>query len=140
MGVALSLLLILLAGCSGDADGADPFDPGDDRRGTSGGPALDSALLGGWRNVLIIEVPGDIQRWTTVWLFDAGGTCRQTVETESFAEGVPRITQRDCTYATAGGRISIGYTGAGTVVFDYFFADFSPDRLVLDGFEYARLP
>jgi hypothetical protein len=27
----------------------------------------------------------------------------------------------------------------GTLVLEYSFADFSPDRLILDGFEYERL-
>jgi hypothetical protein len=53
-------------------------------------------------------------RWTTTWRFDAGGSCRQTIVAESLAEGFPRTTERSC----------IG---------------FSPDRLVLDGYEYQRL-
>jgi 3-oxoacyl-(acyl-carrier-protein) synthase len=48
-------------------------------------------------------------------LDDAGGVCRQTVETESLAEGSPRIAECACTYATVSGRISISYLGAGTL-------------------------
>jgi hypothetical protein len=137
LGLALSLLLTLAA--CGDADGPDPFEPGTDQDGTSGPPTSDTALLGTWRNVTIIQVPGDLQRWTTIWLFDAAGLCRQTVETESLAEGFPRVTERTCSYGTSSGEITIHYLEAGTLTFDYSFAGFSPDRLVLDGFEYERV-
>jgi hypothetical protein len=49
------------------------------------------------------------------------------------------VTVRDCGFVTSAGRIAITFAGAGMVQFEYFFADFSPDRLVLDGFEYERL-
>jgi len=134
--VALSLLLIA---CGGDADGPDVAGPGGDLNGTSSGGALDATIIGSWRNVVVVQVPGDLQTWTTVWTFQSDGVCRQTVETESLSEGFPRVTERDCGFVTSGGRVAITFVGAGTVQFDYFFADFSPDRLVLDGFEYERL-
>ncbi len=140
MGLALSLLLTLAPACGGEADGHDPFEPGSHPSGTSGPPATDTGLVGTWRNVTIIQVPGDLQRWTTVWRFDDAGLCRQTVETESLAEGFPRTTERTCSYSTSSGEITIHYLEAGTLTFDYSFAGFSPDRLVLDGFEYERLP
>ena len=139
MGLALSLCLILLAACSGEADGPDPFGPGRDQSGTSGGGGGAAALVGSWRNVVVVQVPGDIQTWTTIWRFDADGICHQTVETESLAEGFPRTTDRACGYLTSGGEITITYVGGGSVTFDFSFAAFSPDRLVLDGFEYERL-
>lgn len=87
----------------------------------------------------MIEVPGDLQTWTTTWHFDAAGTCRQTLVTESLAEGFPRTTVRDCSWATNGGEVAITFAGGGTVTFDFSFAALDPDRLVLDGFEYQRL-
>ncbi|HEU5041924.1 MAG TPA: hypothetical protein VFT84_13925, partial [Gemmatimonadales bacterium] len=116
-----------------------PFDPGGDRSGSSGGGGSAAALIGTWRNVVVVEVPGDIQTWTTVWEFDADGICRQTVDTESLAEGIPRVTERGCEFTVASDEVTISYVGGGTVVFPFFFAGFSPDRLVLDGFEYERL-
>jgi hypothetical protein len=139
LGLLFSLALILLAACDGDADGTDPFGPGRDRTGSSGGGSSAEVLVGTWRNLTVVQVPGDIQTWTTVWRFDADGICLQTVETESLAEGFPRTTERACEYTTAGGEITISYVGGGEVTFDFFFAAFSPDRLVLDGFEYDRL-
>jgi hypothetical protein len=135
----LGSLLIAGSACGGDADGPDPLGPGRNPGGSSGGGSNDPTVVGSWENVSVIQVPGDVQRWTTVWLFDAEGMCQQTVETESLAEGQAHVTERACTYATAAGEITIHYLGAGTLTFDFSFADFSPDRLVLDGFEYQRL-
>lgn len=87
---------------------------------------------------MVIEVPGDMQTWTTTWEFAAAGTCRQTVVVESLAEGFPRTTVRTCTFGVSGGNVTIAFTGAGTLTFAFSFAGFSPDRLVLDGFEYQR--
>ncbi len=139
MGLALSLCLILLPACSGDADGPDPLAPGRDQDGASQDTDGAAALVGTWRNVVVVQVPADIQTWTTTWRFDADGICRQTVETESLAEGFPRTTERACTYLTAGDEITIAFLGGGSVTFEFSFAAFSRDRLVLDGFEYQRL-
>ena len=87
----------------------------------------------------MVEVPGDLQTWTTTWHFDADGGCRQTVVTESVAEGFPRVTERGCTYAAGDFEITVRFGGGGVLELEYAFADFSPDRLVLDGFEYERL-
>ena len=107
--------------------------------GASGGGGGGSALVGAWQTVVVIEVPGDLQTWTTTWRFDSAGTCRQTVITESLAEGFPRTTERTCTWTTNTGEVAISYVGGGTVTFDFSFAALDPDRLVLDGFEYQRL-
>jgi hypothetical protein len=138
LGRALSLTLVIAA-CSGEADGPDPLHPGGDRPGTSGSGVLDGGLVGSWRNVTVVQVPGDLQTWITVWRFESDGGCRQTVETESLAEGFPRVTERSCTYLTAAGSLTISYLGSGTSTFDYSFAGFSPNRLILDGFEYQRI-
>ena len=87
---------------------------------------------------MVIQVPGDLQTWTTTWQFDAEGTCRQTVITESLAEGFPRTTERACTWVADGGEVAISFVGGGTLTFGFSFAGLSPDRLVLDGFEYQR--
>jgi hypothetical protein len=98
-----------------------------------------ATLVGTWRTVTVIDVPGDIQTWTTTWRFDAAGSCHQTVVTESQAEGVARTTERACTWRIDDGRVVIAFVGAGTLAFDFSFAGQSPDRLVLDGFEYQRV-
>jgi len=140
--LALLVPLILgLAACNGDPTGPRGGLPGGGGggSGTSGGGTSQSALVGDWRTVLVIEVPGDIQTWTTTWHFDGAGSCRQTLVTESLAEGFPRTTERICTWATNGGQIAITFVGGGTLSFDFSFAALDPDRLVLDGFEYQRL-
>lgn len=129
----------MLAACSGDA-----LAPGTDRPGggfgpgTSGADGVSATLVGVWQSVVVIQVPGDLQTWTTTWRFDAEGTCRQTVVTESLAEGFPRTTERTCTWTTNGAQVTIDYIGGGALTFDFSFAGFSPDRLILDGFEYQR--
>lgn len=104
----------------------------------SGGGADGSALVGTWRTVVVIQVPGDLQTWTTTWEFDAAGTCRQTIVTQSLAEGFPRTTERTCSWNATGSEVTITFVGGGTLTFDYSFAGLSPDRLVLDGYEYQR--
>ena len=107
--------------------------------GVSSGGALDEALIGTWQTVLVIQVADDLQTWTTTWRFATAGTCRQTVVTESLAEGFPRTTTRDCTWRTNDGAVAITYAAGGTVSFDFSFAALDPARLVLDGLEYHRV-
>jgi hypothetical protein len=109
MGLALSLCLILLAACSGSALGPDPFGPGRDPSGTADGRGAPVVLIGTWRTVLVIQVPDDLQTWTTT------------------------------IYRTSAGEMTFTFAGGGNLTFDFLFAAFSPDRLVLDGFEYERL-
>lgn len=130
-------MLNALPACSDET--SSPSRPTGDRTGTSGGGGT-ATLVGSWRTTLVIEVPGDLQTWTTTWRFDADGVCRQQQVIESLAEGVPRVTQRSCTYVADGSSITITYLGGGTLTFEYELAGFSPDRLILDGFEYQRLP
>jgi hypothetical protein len=68
---------------------------------------------------------------------EAGGP--DTGETESLSERIPRVAERSCTYLISGDEIAVGFEAGGTLRLDFSFADFSPDRLVLDGFEYERL-
>jgi len=133
-------MLTLLAACSGDS-----FAPSGTLPATGSGPAVsgggggdNAALVGVWLTTVLIQVPGDVQTWTTTWEFDAAGTCLQTIVVESLAEGFPRTTVRACTFVATGGDVTISFVGAGTLTFAFSFAGFSPDRLVLDGFEYQR--
>lgn len=133
-----ALILLTLAGCGGEPTAPRPDQPGGNGSGTATGGGS-TAIVGGWQNVIVIEVPGDVQTWTTTWRFESDGTCRQTVVTQSLAEGFPRTTDRTCAYSIGGSSITIAYTGAGVLTFSFSFAGFSPDRLVLDGFEYQRI-
>jgi hypothetical protein len=114
-----------------------PF-PGGGGGGQTGGTSP-SPLVGDWQTVVLIQVSDDLQRWTTTWRFEAGDTCRQTIVTESLAEGFPRTSERSCTYLTNESSVAITYADGATVTFDFSFTGFSPDRLVLDGYEYQRL-
>jgi hypothetical protein len=58
--------------------------------------------------------------------------------TESLAEGFPRTTVLACTWTITGTQLQIAFAGGGTLVMEFSFAGLSPDRLVLDGFEYQR--
>ena len=137
VGLALSLLVVLVTACGeGGPTGIDR--PGGND-GTSGSPNAAEQLAGTWRTTLVIEVPGDIQTWTTTWRFEADGDCHQTLESESLSEGFPRVTERSCTFLADGLQVTIAFIGGATVVLEYSFAGFSPDRLILDGFEYQRI-
>ena len=132
--------MLLLAGCTGEPTAPRADQPGGGfGSGTSSGGGGTAALVGVWQTVVVIQVPGDLQTWTTTWRFDEGGTCRQTVVTESLAEGFPRTTERACTFVVHGSEVTISFAGGGSLTFAFSFAGFSPDRLVLDGFEYQRL-
>lgn len=131
--------MLLTLACSGDPTSLD-LDPGrDPGGGTSGGRNASAALVGTWRTVVVVEVPGDIQTWTTTWTFDDEGTCGQTIVTESLAEGFPRTTDRACGYRVGDFELTVDFVGGGTLILEYRFAGFSRNRLVLDGFEYERL-
>lgn len=127
----------MLLAC-GDGGSTGPGRP-DGGTGTSGDESPTERLVGTWRYETLVEVPGDIQAWSTTWRFDPDGACLQTVVTQSLAEGFPRTSERPCTFVARDFAVTIAFTGAGTVDFEYTFADFSPDRLVLDGLEYQRI-
>ncbi len=133
---ALGAVALLLSACSADAVQPRPDEPGGNRSGT-GSPS--PTITGTWRNVVVIQVPGDLQTWTTTWRFDAGGACLQTNVTESLAEGVPRTTERSCRYAISGTRITISYPAGGALTFDFDLTGPASDVLVLNGFEYQRI-
>jgi hypothetical protein len=132
-------LILAATACEGEPTGPPTGQPGSgSSSGTSNGSASSAALVGVWQTVAVVQVPGDLQTWTTTWQFDADGTCRQIQETESLAEGFPRTSELPCTWTTSGSQIVVTFDGGGTLVMQFSFAGFSPDRLVLDGVEYQR--
>lgn len=137
LALGLSLLLIAAAGCDGGGV-TGPQRP-QDTSGTSDGATPAGRLAGAWRTTVVVQVPADIQTWITIWQFDADGTCLQTQEVRSVVEGVPRVTERPCTFTADGAAITIAYAGGATLVLDYAFSLLSPDLLILDGFEYQRV-
>jgi hypothetical protein len=136
--LALALPLLLIGAGCGDPAPTEPRRPLDDT-GTSGGDTPVGRLVGSWRATLIVEVPGDVQTWTTTWRFDPDGACLHTQEVRSAAEGVRRITERPCSFVADDFEITISYTGGATLVLDYAFPSSSSDVLTLDGFEYERV-
>lgn len=140
-GLALALSLLLIGGSCGEGDptGTGRLPGTDGTTGTSGTPSGAELLVGTWRNVLFIEVPGDLQTWTTTWRFDDGGICRRTAVTESLAEGFPRTSEQGCTYVAGDFELTIAFESGAVLEVEYGFEGFSPERLVLDGFKYERL-
>lgn len=125
-------------GCGGERN---LFAPHDGQTATGGRASGDARLVGEWETVLLVDVPGDSQTWTTTWLFRGDLTCRFTRSILSVAEGTPRITVRPCTWRTANATVLVTYTdpaGTGSVL-PYDFASFDPDRLLLEGIEYRRV-
>jgi hypothetical protein len=132
----------VLAACSGDPVANTPETgpiPGRNPGGGTSSSSGSSTLAGTWRVKLVVEVPGDVQTWITTWHFNADGSCHQTMVTESLAEGIPRTQDRDCSFSVNGSNVDITFTGGAMLSLEYSFAGFSPNRLVLDGFEYERL-
>ena len=89
---------------------------------------------------MLIAVPNDFERVITTWEFNPDGTCRHVTVTQLLIEGVPFTRVRDCHYEVPGSVVRVTYAAApGSVDFDFSFASFDPDRLVLDGFEFERI-
>lgn len=117
------------------------FAPDDGQTGVGGRPAGDGRLVGEWQTIILMDVPGDSQTWTTTWLFRADLTCRFTRSIFSIADGVPRVTLRPCTWRTANATVLVTYTdppGTG-ISLPYDFVAFDPNRLLLEGIEYQRV-
>ena len=141
-GAGLVFLIAALAGataCGSDATGLEADRPGSGFGAGTSGSGSASALVGTWQAVVVMQVPGDVQTVTTTWQFDAAGTCRETRVTESLAEGFPRTIDLACTWTSTDTAITVTFAdGGGTLVMQFSFAGLSPDRLLLDGFEYQR--
>jgi len=129
--------MLVLAACGGEALGVEADRPGGGfGTGINSGGTGASSLVGIWRTVVVVQVPGDVQTWTTTWQFDADSTCRQTVVTESAANGFPVTTDRTCSWTTNDDQVTVTFVGGGTLTFAFSLP--ASDRLVLDGFEYQR--
>ncbi len=135
---------LLLTACTGEPrDSVTLGEPSSGPKGMGGGGGGSGAspsVTGRWQVVLVIDVPGDIQTWTTTWRFDASGACHLTKTSLSLVEGFPRTTERDCRFTLGGGSVEVTWSDNGAVDdLPYSFAGFSPDRLVLQGIEYHRI-
>ncbi len=138
------LLTLLVAACSAGEPTAfepsQPFNPfGPARSGSDGTGTSNSDIVGTWERTDIFSAGGDILTQTTTWEFDSGGFCVRTIESLSALEGIPRTTERSCTWSLSSAEITITLGGSTPAVFDVGFAAFDPNRLLLDGYEYARI-
>ncbi len=133
----LAALTLFLGGCNSEGN---LFAP--DRMSGQGGGATNSpAVVGEWEVILLVSVEGDLQNWTTNWLFRSGQTCRFQQTIESLVEGFPRVELRPCTWATGNGLLTVTFTDNGEVLpMKFEFAALDPNRLVLDNLEYHRVP
>jgi len=127
--------LTLLVGCGGERS---LFAPERQTAG-SGGPSLDDALVGQWESVLLIDVPGDLQTWTTDWIFNADATCRLTRVVRSLVEGTPRLTIRDCRWKSANFSVTATYADQTVSVMSYSFPLLDRQRLLLEDVPYDRV-
>jgi hypothetical protein len=136
-------LLVALAGAAGC--GREPVEPeglgvpGGRPIGYGGGAGGAAGLVGAWRADIVIGSGGDVVRTTTIWLFADDGSCRLTRESLSGIEGIPRTTERGCTWSTANGRVQVSFADGGTDEFAYQQNGTDSDTLVLDGIAYTRV-
>ncbi len=88
----------------------------------------------------MIFLTNDVQTWTTIWRFDAGGSCRLTKTSVSQVEGFPRIDDRSCTFTVLGSEILATFPApSGTMRMRWDFVGVTTDRLRLEGVEYERI-
>ncbi|MEO8199950.1 MAG: hypothetical protein ABI679_05445 [Gemmatimonadota bacterium] len=146
----LLFLLLLIAGCGGDLrdpTGLEGFpNPPGGGTGTTGGggggggPTGSSALIGTWQAVFVIQLDTDVQRQTTTWSFGTRGSCHRTVEIFSVLADQTFTTESDCAFVVGAHDVTITYAGnTASATFQWSLANFSRDRLVLDGITYDRI-
>lgn len=146
----LASVFLTLALGIGACEGGNPFTPDfipplDNDGGTTGGGGGDDStnaalVVGIWEVTVITELPDDILTERTVWEFGADLNCQQTIYSTLGSEGFTRVTRNYCTYLVVNFDIVVLFDGAlEEVTFPFDFADFDPDRLILDGFEYTRI-
>ena len=144
-GVVALGLLVIAAACGGEPReptglGGGPIGPPGQGGGGGGGSGSPGPLLGQWRNILILQVNGDFQRIETTWEFDNRNRCSRLVETFSVLEDRLHFSFRLCAYQVNANRLAVLYDDAQeNVFFDFFFPDFTDDRVVIDQFEFFRL-
>lgn len=131
----MALLLTAPLGCGGErtlglADGG----PGGGRGGVV------NPLVGEWEVSLFVEVVGDVQLWTTNWVFNDGGTCRFRRTVVSVVGGTT-VRLNDCVWTTANGALRATTVPEGTVLVEaqFSFPGGATDRLILQGIEYRRI-
>ena len=129
----------LLLGVAGCETVKDPFGP-NTTPGTAGTNVSRSAVVGEWEVTLIVNEGGDLQFWTTNWIFGANHVCRWKQTIESTLEGVTRERTRTCVWSESNFTLIVTYddTGASDTM-DLEFPTFDVDRMILQGVEYLRI-
>jgi len=97
-------------------------------------------VVGIWEVTIVTPLVDDILTERTVWEFGADLNCQQTIYSTLGSEGFTRVTRNYCTYLVVNFDIVVLFDDTlQEVTFPFDFADFDPDRLILDGFEYTRI-
>ena len=105
-----------------------------------GGNISRNAFVGEWEVTLLITAGGDMQTWTTTWIFESDRTCVYHQEIHSVLEDITRTRTRLCTWATSGSNLIITYDDTGlSETMEYEFPGFDGDRLILQDIEYRRI-
>ncbi|MEO8294448.1 MAG: hypothetical protein ABI613_02955 [Gemmatimonadota bacterium] len=146
---ALALLsaTLLVGGCRGDlrdptgySAPRDTSQVGAGTGGGGGGGGSSSELNGTWRATFLIELPDDVQRHTVTWSFLPNGSCHRSLEIYSVIEDRTITTGMDCSFRVGSGDVTITWSGnTQAVAFRWSLANFSRDKLMLDGVTYDRL-
>ena len=134
----LGLVGGLLLGVTACETVKDPFGP--NTIPGAGNTGSNSAIVGEWEVVLIVNEGGDFQVWTTNWIFRPDRTCRYHQTIESTLEGVTRERVRTCIWRESNFTLIVTYddTGASDTM-DLEFPGFDGDRMILQGVEYLRI-
>jgi hypothetical protein len=135
----VALVLLALTACSPTSRPPTGLEEGNGGGTSSGGGGGTTAIVGTWQNVFLVTVVNDVQRITTTFRFDTGGSCLKTVESFSAVEGFPRIHRHDCRYQLDGTDILIALDGGTPERFSISFDDFNRNRLLLDGVLFTRV-
>ncbi len=116
--------------------------PGGGNPGTSGGGGNAAVLIvGTWEATIITQLPmNDFITSETTWIFRADATCRQTIQTLQFSEGIVRTESNGCTYTLAQGVVLVLYdTATMEIGYPFSFPINNRDVLVLSGIPYDRI-
>ncbi len=142
MGVVL-LAMTLLGGCeAGTATGPGrPGLPDGGSTGTTGGGNT-PVVAGTWSTRLVTPVPlDDFLQEDITWEFRTDGSCRQSIESVLYSEGIPRLTVTTCSYTLRQGVVLVRFAGAAEPVgYPFSIPLNDSDTLVLSGIAYGRVP